>query len=250
MQKETRDNAFGNTNLPEWYQEREEPTPHQGVRKGLEVTLDAHTDLIAASSVREDFQGFLAVVSERESYPLTSQKSIRIRAGHVTEVALNAIDIQASDEIEEEDIAHRQCYFPVEKKNVGIDLSINTNYTQANCMIECRIKMAAAKMSVEDRCIPWYLPRSKAYDYPVCDPWGAVEFRTKVEALRTDCDYCLPDCRGTQYSHSVTAVPFRRCDNKNLGISTLCTLNDPDAPNPPIYGEQVQTLYYKIIHSH
>ena len=73
--------------------------PEAGVKKGLTVILDAHTDLIKvntmsiwisvdvdrwnvyfqASSVREDFQGFIAVIGERESYPLTNQASYRIK---------------------------------------------------------------------------------------------------------------------------------------------------------------------------
>ena len=73
--------------------------PEAGVKKGLTVILDAHTDLIKvntmsiwisvdvdqwnvylqASSVREDFQGFIAVIGERESYPLTNQASNHIQ---------------------------------------------------------------------------------------------------------------------------------------------------------------------------
>ena len=45
--------------------------------------------------------------------------------------------------------------------------------------------------------------------------------------------------QGTIYVQSATAVPFRRCDNKNLGISTLCNLNDVNLPQPPIFGRQM-----------
>ncbi len=56
MQDLDKDLAFGNPNPPSWYANNSEPVSHQGVGKGLTVILDAHSDLIAASSVAEDFQ--------------------------------------------------------------------------------------------------------------------------------------------------------------------------------------------------
>ncbi len=54
---------------------------------------------------------------------------------------------------------------------------------------------------------------------------------------------CRPDCFGTQYDSTVTAVPFRKCDNKNLGISDMCTLTGNVLPNPPIFGQQLFEEY-------
>ena len=34
--------------------------------------------------------------------------------------------------------------------------------------------------------------------------------------------HCLPDCEETQYTYSVSAAPFRGCDFKNLGLTSLC----------------------------
>jgi hypothetical protein len=45
---------------------------------------------------------------------------------------------------------------------------------------------------------------------------------------------------------SVTAccpVPPPRCDNRNLGINKICTLTDPDLPNPTIFGESMLLEY-------
>ncbi len=66
--------------------------------KGLTLTLDAHTDQLASSSVYDDFQGFLAVINARDGYPVTSQGNIRIRPGHDTLVALSAVDVKADQE--------------------------------------------------------------------------------------------------------------------------------------------------------
>lgn len=59
------------------------------------------------------------------------------------------------------------------------------------------------------------------------------------------CDYCLPDCKGTIYTSSVTAAPFRRCDYKNLGVSFLCNF---DANiEPPVWGQNVVDQYLSDI---
>jgi hypothetical protein len=56
--------------------------PEAGRSKGLSLMLDAHSDLIAASSIPDDFRGFLAVIDSRTQYPITSGKSVLIRPGH------------------------------------------------------------------------------------------------------------------------------------------------------------------------
>jgi hypothetical protein len=78
----------------------------------------------------------------------------------------------------------------------------------------------------------------------MCDPWEGREFRHHMSNVPDDeCDHCLPDCSETQFSTSVTLSPFRRCDYKNLGVSYLCNLNDPDLPEPRIWGYQVLDEY-------
>ncbi len=42
----------------------------------------------------------------------------------------------------------------------------------------------------------------------------------------------------------MTAVPFRRCDKRNLGISRFCTLTDPDVPKPPIFGHDLINEFF------
>jgi hypothetical protein len=57
------------------------------------------------------------------------------------------------------------------------------------------------------------------------------------------CSYCLPDCSTTIYDTSITAVPFRRCDSSNVGVSKLCTLDNTKLPLPTRFGRQVINEY-------
>ncbi len=52
-----------------------------------------------SGTVREDFQGFIAVVGNQASYPLTLQNSIRIKPGHETIVKLGATKVIADADI-------------------------------------------------------------------------------------------------------------------------------------------------------
>ena len=39
---------------------------------------------------------------------------------------------------------------------------------------------------------------------------------------------------------SVTAVPYRRCDSRNMGVSKLCSLTDAALPKPQIFGFSIE----------
>ena len=53
------------------------------------------------------------------------------------------------------------------------------------------------------------------------------------------CEHCVSDCSTTSYETSISSAPFRRCDLSSYGMSQFCNLNDPNAPRPTIYGDQV-----------
>ena len=63
--------------------------------------------------------------------------------------------------------------------------------------------------------------------------------------------HCLPDCEETQYTHSVSAAPFRGCDFKNLGLTPLCDMGgfgseedgDLAGISPPMWGTRVIRQY-------
>ena len=57
---------------------------------------------------------------------------------------------------------------------------------------------------------------------------------------------CMPPCDETHYTVSVSAAPFRGCNNKNLGLTSLCDLEsqgDMAAVDPPIWGASVLHQY-------
>ena len=45
---------------------------------GLTVMLDGHSDLVASSSVESDYQGFIVMISNRATVPLTLQKVLQV----------------------------------------------------------------------------------------------------------------------------------------------------------------------------
>ena len=64
--------------------------------------------------------------------------------------------------------------------------------------------------------------------------------------------HCLPDCEETHYTASLSAANFRRCDYKNLGMTPLCQLGDPEnlgldmgSISPPMWGGSVIDQYRK-----
>ena len=51
-------------------------TTEAGISKGLQVILDAHSNLVAGGSVPGDFYGFYAIIESKDQYPMMSRKSI------------------------------------------------------------------------------------------------------------------------------------------------------------------------------
>ena len=219
----------------------EEPIPQAGVNKGLSLVLDAHTNLLAPGSVREDFQGFIAIIGSKTQYPLSEQKNIRIRPGYDNQIAISATNVHATSQLQKSIEPHRRgCYFHDEYK-----LVFHKNYSQANCYLECQMDYAK-NMSTDNGtyCTPWFLPITDIAENRMCDPWDAQLFVKQMREIPdSKCDYCLPDCNVTLYDARVTAVPFRTCNEKNLGVSFLCNLEGHDIPDPPIFGHQVLEEY-------
>ena len=52
-----------------------------GSNLGLKVVLDAHTDLVEATTVPTDFEGFTVVITSPGEFPLTYFKGINIKTG-------------------------------------------------------------------------------------------------------------------------------------------------------------------------
>ena len=87
--------------------------------------------------------------------------------------------------------------------------------------------------------ISQHLAHLGIYQYLI-PSWEAAEFKYYINNV-PDEEFldCLPDCNTVIYEPLVTAVPFRRCDLRNLGVSTLCNLDDPFLPEPRNWAQQV-----------
>ena len=81
--------------------------------------LDAHTDLVAGSTVSEDFQGFIAVIDSKHQYPLTTRKTVLLKPGQENLVSLGATKITPNENIRSTEPEARGCFFPEEKKLVA-----------------------------------------------------------------------------------------------------------------------------------
>ena len=84
--------------------------------------LDAHSDLVAGSSISEDIDGFLAIVDEDEQFPMTTRKTVFIRPGHTNNVALKITRVQADDSAKDAATPEKRlCLFPDEMKHLKKD---------------------------------------------------------------------------------------------------------------------------------
>jgi len=81
LQQYDKNHSFEDLSSSLWYQSSGEPFPQAGQNKGLYVMLDSHSDKLASGSSETDFDGFLALIDSRGSYPLMGQKSFMIKPG-------------------------------------------------------------------------------------------------------------------------------------------------------------------------
>ncbi len=138
-------------------------------------------------------------MDSRAGYPLTLQKSIRLRPGHENHVAVSAVSVRAEAGVKDVGVEKRRCYFPndtVSTDNCAdnqitehVDcgqpsfqkLSGYTNYSLSNCLLLCDIRYAHSVMKSDEKCVPWYLPNLTTNETTMCDPWSAANFRSIVE---------------------------------------------------------------------
>jgi hypothetical protein len=78
--------------------------------------------------------------------------------------------------------------------------------------------MLPTAMNLTASCTPWYFPFTDD-SVTLCDPWQALRFYDIMYNDIPDevCSHCLPDCTNTIYRPVVTTLPFKPCDESNLG---------------------------------
>ena len=232
--------AFQNSTLPNWYTEADEPVSEAGINMGLTVMLDAHNDLVEALSIDSDYEGFTVTITNPGEFPLTFQNGFKVKPGHLNMVALSAINILSDESIRGIMPDNRNCYFSDETSQ----LKLYNQYSQASCFLECKLVNAQSNVqqmfNLSQECTPWNFPFYKKS--VMCDPWQSAEISKLMQggSPKEGCENCLPDCTHTTYQHSLSTIPFRTCNEKNFGLSTLCNLNqDAEVPKPKIWADQV-----------
>ena len=157
--------------------------------------------------------------------------------GQVSYVSISATSIKADPSLSSTNYVtpqKRGCYFETE-----FELQIHQSYTRANCVFECELLYAFDQLN--QTCIPWYFPTLNQTSQP-CDPFSTKEFLDFMSKTPDQkCRYCLPDCQATIYQTLATSGKFRRCDEKNFGMSLLCTPNQ--VASPPIWSQAVKEDY-------
>ena len=131
--------------------ENDEPNAQPGLSKGLQLTLDAHSDQLSSSTIFDAFKGFIATVHNRKSIPMTKEKGFLIRPGQITSVAILGEDVSSNNDTLLIDPIKRNCYFYHE-----YNLNLFKKYSYDNCLFECKIDFAREEM--ESNCTPWYYP--------------------------------------------------------------------------------------------
>ena len=171
-------------------------------------------------------------------------EGFEIRPGHNNIVALTGSQVDADPSLRDLAVSDRQCLFADE----SADMKLHKNYTYMNCVFECSLLFAQAKLQADNNstyaCIPWYFP-SPNPKITMCDPWETVDFLDNMinEIPDDQCAYCLPDCSTTIYETSLFSIPFRRCDAGNLGVSRFCDLNNKALPQPRKFATQLKIEY-------
>ena len=263
-QKEESEKAFEDPILPPWYIENQEPAPEAGEKRGLRLVLDRHTDKLSPMSVTEDFQGFTAIIDDNNKFPMAYLNAMRIRPGMENIIKLDALRVDSDDEIRQYSPQKRNCYFFDEYK-----LEMHQNYTQANCVFECKIKFVVKCMegctdhepckcptenvssdlfqNLSDTCAPWFYPTMNDTHNNICNPWETVKFQNilRENVPKRECDYCLPDCITTKYDTSIAYAKFQSCDYTNIGSNELCNLINANM-NPPSWADVAKNVYTAV----
>jgi hypothetical protein len=203
-----------------------------GIRKGLTIILDAHTDIFSASSVDSDTQGFTGIISSGGSFPQRILRSFEIKPGHNNLVAVSGTIIESDIELMRINPKDRNCYFQWENSL----MKIYNNYTQANCVFECNLFYAQKIM--HDKypnliiCFPWFY-QSNESSPTICDPWQAAEMlKIMWDIPDKICNGCLPDCSSTIFKTRISTTPFRKCSLINMHNSSFCNMYNHKSITP------------------
>jgi hypothetical protein len=244
LQDNDRNMAIETAELSEFFKKNNEPQTRAGKNMGLKVILDAHSDTIESLSVTQNFEGFTGTITDPGSFILRNLGGFDIKPGHINHVALSAVVIDADDNLKDLPPETRNCLFADETKNIRL----HKEYSQDNCFLECSLVFAQNQMmekfNMTVACTPWNFPIINEV-HSVCNPWETQNISTIMQSQVPSgrCDYCLPDCRRNIYSMTISTQPFRRCDERSLEVSPMCSVLRKSIPKPEMWGRQVEDYF-------
>ena len=130
--------------------------PKAGKKNGLKVILDAHYDKVTFGSVFDDVSGMQVFLGEPEEFAIIGERGKVIEPGKEHFLDISGYVVKAESELRTLSPRNRKCYFPDEYP-LARPLQYYSNYTAANCRLECGI----ADVEQELHCVPWYLPQGE-----------------------------------------------------------------------------------------
>ena len=98
VQEEEKERGFEISEIPGWFSNNNEPKSEAGRNKGLTLVVDRHSNKLSASTVMDNFQGFVTVVDGNDKYPLTSSSSLIARPGYETNMEIKSINLHSLEE--------------------------------------------------------------------------------------------------------------------------------------------------------
>ena len=226
--------------------ERRKVVAAKGMKNGLRLVLDLHSNQESFGSVENDFRAFHVYIGQPTEFPALQERSLIIEPGEEHFIDLTN-QVFSSSGIKHLSPSNRHCHFRTEG-----NLEFYDEYTHTNCLLECGIKATEKELE----CAPWYLPHSP--NSSICDPWKTLDFQKllgKVDADASLCAHCLPDCEFTKTSGSLSSAKFRlkllqsnplismfvrSCDSRNLNASPFCNL--AKSSNPSAWAKDVNEV--------
>ena len=169
-----------------------------GLKQGLRLTMDLHSNFETFGTVPTDFAAFRVVVGQPEEFPIMEEDSFLVEPGKEHFLSLSSQYFSANG-IEGVNPKDRNCFF----SNEG-NLRYHENYTFSNCLLECG--MQHSEDLVE--CVPWFLPHDA--HTATCDPWRERSFMEEFSTVDQNmCQHCLPDCDAYKTSAKISSAKFR-----------------------------------------
>ena len=162
-----------------------------------------------------------------------------MQPGHENHVEVSGVKISADPAIHHHSLDKRKCKVSADPSRLltaasvqfydESDLVHHAGYSYSSCVLEFAMEAAAAAVG----CVPWYMPQNGTS--AICGPWQTSSFQKVMGRAFSSAhgeSGCLPDCHSVKYSYSASVASFRRCDQRNLNYSPLCSLSPKFSPPP------------------